>query len=58
MQDKARKDKGNNQKVLFIRVDEQVYNAVAAIADKQDRSINWMATSLLKSALRQHDSES
>jgi len=52
MHDTSKKDKPG-QKVLFIRVDQAVYDAVAAIADEEDRSINWMATSLLKSAISQ-----
>ena len=52
MQNNSKKDAAP-QKVLFIRVDEPIYNAVASLADEDDRSINWMATKLLKSALEQ-----
>jgi hypothetical protein len=54
VQDKSKKE----QKVLFIRVDEPIYKAVAQLADAEDRSINSMATRLLKSAIERAENSS
>lgn len=47
-------DASKSTKVLFVRLDEDIYKQVAALADTEERSINWMATKLLKVALQQH----
>jgi hypothetical protein len=39
------------QKVYFIRVKEDEYKKITALADAEDRTINKMANILLKSAL-------
>jgi hypothetical protein len=54
VQDKSKKE----QKVLFIRVDEPIYKAVAALADKEDRSINSMVTHLLRTAIERSEAGS
>lgn len=40
------------KKVFFIRVGEEEYNKIIALAESQDRSINNMANLLIKSALK------
>jgi hypothetical protein len=43
--------KSTGQKVYFIRVKENEYKKIVALADSEDRTINKMANVLLKSAL-------
>lgn len=57
MHDSAKKSPRSPHKVLFIRLDEDIYQAVADLADEQERSINWMATKLLKTAIEQFSSK-
>jgi hypothetical protein len=40
-----------DQKVLFIRISEDIYKDIESLAKKEERSINWMSTNLLKKAL-------
>lgn len=40
------------RKVYFIRVGEDEYKEIVKLAEVEDRSINNMANSLIKSALR------
>lgn len=46
------KTKSSKRKVYFIRVNEDDYKRISALAEVEDRSINNMANSLIKSALR------
>ncbi len=39
------------KRVLFVRVPEEVYDEIAMLADADDRTINSMATHLLRRAL-------
>ena len=48
----SEKVKGSTRKVYFIRVNEDDYKKIVELAEVEDRSINNMANSLIKSALR------
>jgi hypothetical protein len=46
-----------DQKVLFIRVSEDIYSQIEELAKAEERSINWMSTHLLKSALEKKNKD-
>ena len=47
----------SDRKVYFIRVNEDEYKRITALAEVEDRSINKMANILLKSALESKTQE-
>jgi len=41
------------QKVIFIRVDDELYGKLNAVADEQDRTVNSLSIHLLRKGLEQ-----
>ena len=42
-----------DQKVIFVRVDEDLYSRLGALAKEEDRTINSLTIHLLRNALKE-----